>query len=131
MAYQKKSTSRSKKATKASEELEVVASAETPACCKDCDEKIEAVSQSVAALESKLKGILEGIEAASKLKAELDEAKLKLAAEVNELKEKAKSWKEKADTNNDGSLDWEELFRYVTERKSGRSPSRARKNAQK
>ena len=50
----------------------------------------------------------------------MDEAKLKLGAEVNELKEKAKSWKEKADTNNDGKLDFEELYSYVYKRMNDR-----------
>ena len=76
----------------------------------------------IADLEKKLKGLLDGIDAASKLKAELDEAKLKLGAEVNELKEKAKSWKEKADTNNDGKLDFEEIYAYVRRRLNSRNP---------
>ena len=134
MAYQKKSTSKAKstKSAKASEEkVETSAAPVSEEWCKSCDAKIEALQSSVSALESKLKGILEGIEAASKLKAELDEAKVKISAEVNELKEKAKSWKEKADSNQDGSLDWEELFQYVMQRKSGRSAARAKKNAKK
>ena len=88
--------------------------------CAKCDAKIAALEKKVESLESKLKGLLDGIEAASKLKADLDEAKLKLGAEVNELKEKAKSWKEKADTNNDGKLDFEELYRYVWARFNSR-----------
>ena len=60
--------------------------------------------------------MLDGIDAASKLKAELDEAKLKLGAEVSELKEKAKSWKEKADSNNDGKVDFNEIYEYVKAR---------------
>ena len=84
--------------------------------CAKCDAKIAALDKKFESLESKLKGILDGIDAASKLKAELDEAKLKLGSEVNELKEKAKSWKEKADTNNDGKLDFEEIYSYVYHR---------------
>ena len=90
--------------------------------CAKCDAKIEAVELKIADLEKKLKGLLDGIDAASKLKAELDEAKLKLGAEVNELKEKAKSWKEKADTNNDGKLDFEEIYAYVRRRLNSRNP---------
>ena len=91
-------------------------------CCVKCDAKIEAVELKIADLEKKLKGLLDGIDAASKLKAELDEAKLKLGAEVNELKEKAKSWKEKADTNNDGKVDFEEVYAYVRRRLTSRNP---------
>ena len=91
-------------------------------CCGKCDAKIEVVELKIADLEKKLKGLLDGIDAASKLKAELDEAKLKLGSEVNELKEKAKSWKEKADTNNDGKVDFEEVYGYVRRRLSSRNP---------
>jgi len=128
MAF-KKSTSKAKSAKATAETVETPAAATSEDCCAKCDSKIADLDSKVADLEKKLKGLLDGIEAASKLKNELDEAKLKLSSEVNELKEKAKSWKEKADTNGDGSLDWEELFRYVSERRSGRSPARARKNA--
>ena len=89
------------------------------------------MEKKIESLESKLKGILEGIDAASKLKADLDEAKLKLNAEVSELKEKAKSWKEKADTNSDGKLDWEELWAYVSERMKGKTHRRAAKSLKK
>ena len=95
--------------------------------CAKCDAKIAALEKKIESLESKLKGLLDGIEAASKLKADLDEAKLKLGAEVNELKEKAKSWKEKADTNNDGSVDFEEIYSYVYKRFNNRSQSKPRK----
>ena len=93
--------------------------------CAKCDAKIAALEKKIESLESKLKGLLDGIEAASKLKADLDEAKLKLGAEVNELKEKAKSWKEKADTNNDGSLSLSEVWEYITLRNQGKSHKRA------
>ena len=128
MAY-KKSTSKEKSAKPADEKVEASAAVASEDCCAKCDTKIADLDKKVADLENKLKGLLDGIEAASKLKDELNEAKLKLSSEVSELKEKAKSWKEKADTNADGSLDWEELFRYVSERRSGKSPARARKNA--
>ena len=118
MAY-KKSTSKAK-AAKADEKVEVAAASED--CCAKCDSKIADLDKKVADLEKKLKGLLDGIDAASKLKNELDEAKLKLSAEVAELKEKAKSWKEKADTNNDGSLDFEEVYAYVRKRLSSRNP---------
>ncbi len=89
--------------------------------CAKCDAKIKAVELKVADLEKKLKGLLDGIEAASKLKADLDEAKLKLGAEVDELKEKAKSWKEKADTNKDGNLSLQEIYSYVYNRLKSRN----------
>jgi len=89
--------------------------------CAECCAKIASLEKKIESLESKLKGLLDGIDAASKLKAELDEAKSKLGAEVNELKEKAKSWKEKADTNNDGKLDFEEIYSYVYSRWNSRS----------
>ena len=88
--------------------------------CAKCEADIKSLEKKIESLESKLKGILDGIEAASKLKADLDEAKLKLGAEVNELKEKAKSWKEKADANSDGKVDFEELYRYVWARFNSR-----------
>ena len=91
-------------------------------CCAKCEVDIADLKKQVSDLESKLKGLLDGIDAASKLKVELDEAKLKLGAEVNELKEKAKSWKEKADTNNDGKVDFEEVYAYVRRRLSSRNP---------
>ena len=94
-------------------------------CCAKCEADIKSLEKKIESLESKLKGILEGIDAASKLKADLDEAKLKLNAEVSELKEKAKSWKEKADKNSDGKLDWEEVWTYVSARIKGNSHSRA------
>jgi len=91
-------------------------------CCAKCEVDIADLKKQVSDLESKLKGLLDGIDAASKLKVELDEAKLKLGAEVNELKEKAKSWKEKADTNNDGKVDFEEVYAYVRRRLTSRRP---------
>ena len=60
------------------------------------------------------------VDAIDYFEAELDEAKLKLGAEVSELKEKAKSWKEKADSNKDGKLDFEEIYTYVRKRMSSR-----------
>ena len=118
MAY-KKSTSKAK-AAKAEEKVEVAAASEE--WCAKCDAKIADLDKKVSDLEKKLKGLLDGIDAASKLKAELDEAKLKLSGEVAELKEKAKSWKEKADTNGDGSVDFEELYKYVWNRFKSRNP---------
>ena len=85
-------------------------------CCAKCEADIKSLEKKIESLESKLSGIIDGIEAASKLKSELDEAKLKLSSEVSELKEKAKSWKEKADSNNDGKLDFEEIYSYVWKR---------------
>ena len=117
MAY-KKSTSKAK-AAKADEKVEVAAASED--CCAKCDSKIADLDKKVSDLEKKLKGLLDGIDAASKLKAELDEAKLKLSAEVKELQEKAKGWKEKADTNKDGSVDFEELYKYVYRRLRSRN----------
>jgi len=100
-------------------------------CCAKCEADIKSLEKKIESLESKLSGILEGIEAASKLKSELDEAKLKLSSEVSELKEKAKSWKEKADANNDGKVDLEEIWNYVCGRRDGKSHSRAKRYMKK
>ena len=122
MAY-KKSTSKAKSAKAAAETVETPAAAAAEDCCAKCDSKIADLDKKVADLEKKLKGLLDGIAAASKLKSELDEAKLKLSAELGELKEKAKSWKEKADTNSDGKLDLEEIYSYVWKRRKSRNPN--------
>ena len=122
MAY-KKSTSKAKSAKAAAETVEAPAAKASEDCCVKCESQIADLGKKVADLESKLKGLLAGIEAASKLKSELDEAKLKLSAEVSELKEKAKSWKEKADTNNDGKLDLEEVYSYIWKRRRSRNPN--------
>ena len=96
-------------------------------CCAKCDVKIADLEKKVSDLESKLKGLLEGIEAASKLKAELDEAKLKLGSEVKELQENAKSWaqktKENIDTNKNGKIDFEEIYSYIFRRFRSRNPN--------
>tara|TARA_R110001592_G_scaffold202984_1_gene452686 strand:+ start:606 stop:968 length:363 start_codon:yes stop_codon:yes gene_type:complete len=89
--------------------------------CAKCDAKIEVLQNKVASLEASLKGVLEAISKATKVKSELDEVKAKLGAEVNELKEKAKSWKEKADTNSDGKVDFEEVYAYIRKRMSSRN----------
>ena len=89
--------------------------------CAKCDAKIEVLQNKVASLEASLKSVLEAISKAAKVKSELDEAKAKLGAEVNELKEKAKSWAEKADTNNDGKVNLEEIYAYVKRRTGSRS----------
>ena len=106
------------------EAVEETPKAEVPECCKSCDEEIAKLKGQIAGLESKLQGLIAGIEAASKLKGELDEAKLKLGSEVKELQENAKSWvakqKEAADTNNDGKVDFEEIYSYVYNRLKGR-----------
>ena len=109
MAFKNKSSSSAKEETVA----EAAKTEHDGHCHEEMDAKIAALEGKVSDLESKLKGLLDGIEAASKLKNELDEAKLKLSSEVNELKEKAKSWKEKADTNNDGHLSLQEIYEYV------------------
>jgi len=86
--------------------------------CAKCDAKIEALEKKVAELESQLGGLgdaLEGLTNSYKL------GKDKLVSEVQELKEKAKSWKEKADTNKDGKVDFEEIYLYVKRRLSSRS----------
>jgi chromosome segregation ATPase len=110
--------SNSKKAAAPKEKAAPKADAD---CCVKCDAKIASLEKKVAALEASLKGVLEALNAASKVKSELDEAKAKLSAEVNELKEKAKSWKEKADTNNDGKVDFEEVYGYVRRRMASRN----------
>ena len=90
-------------------------------CCAKCEADIKSLEKKIESLESKLSSILDGIEAASKLKSELDEAKLKLSSEVSELKEKAKSWKEKADANSDGKVDLNEVYQYVKRRLQSRN----------
>ena len=89
--------------------------------CSKCDAKIEALQSKVAQLEASLKGVLEAISKAAKVKSELDEVKAKLGAEVNELKEKAQSWAEKADTNSDGKVDFEEIYEYIKRRTNSRN----------
>lgn len=84
--------------------------------CAKCDAKIEALEKEVSALKSQLAGVLASVEALTQVKSDLDEAKAKIGAEVNELKEKAKSWKEKADTNSNGKLELEEIWNYVYRR---------------
>ena len=115
----RKSTSKAK-----TEAVEETPKAEAPECCKSCDEEIAKLKGQIAGLENKLQGLIAGIEAASKLKAELDEAKLKLGSEVKELQDNAKSWatkqKEAADTNGDGELDFEEIYSYVWSRLKSR-----------
>ena len=95
-------------------------------CCAKCEADIKSLEKKIESLESKLAGLIEGIEAASKLKAELDEARLKLGSEVKELKENAKSWltkqKEAIDSNNDGKVDLEEIYSYVRRRMTSRYP---------
>lgn len=73
--------------------------------CAKCDAKIAALEKEVNELKSQLAGLLAAAGAVDAVK-----------AEVNELKEKAKSWKEKADTNNDGKLNFEEIYAYVYRR---------------
>ena len=89
--------------------------------CAKCDAKIEALEKEVSALKSQLAGVLASVEALTQVKSDLDEAKAKISAEVNELKEKAKSWKQKADTNNDGQLSLQEIYEYVRRRMSSRT----------
>ena len=116
----RKSTSKAKSAIG-----EEVSSATDPECCKACDEEIAKLKSQISGLENKLQGLINGIEAASKLKSELDEAKVKLGSEVRELQENAKSWvtkqKEAADTNNDGKVDFEEVYAYVFRRLRSRN----------
>ncbi len=90
--------------------------------CAKCDAKIEALEKKILDLESKLAGVLSSVSALAQVKNDLDEAKSKIGAEVQELKERAKSWKEKADKNNDGKLDFEEVYAYVKRRLSSRNP---------
>ena len=68
---------------KAAPKAKVAPKADSDGCAK-CDAKITALEKEVNELKSQLAGLLEGIEAASKLKAELDEAKEKLGSEVSE-----------------------------------------------
>ena len=93
-------------------------------CCAKCEADIKSLEKKIESLELKLAGILDGIEAASKLKAELDEAKLKLSSEVKDLQENAKSWvtkqKEAMDSNKDGKVDFEEVYSYIYKRMNSR-----------
>ena len=76
MAFKKSSS----KAKAAKEEVSEAAKTEHDAHChEELDAKIAALEGKVSDLEKKLKGLLDGIEVASKLKNELDEAKLKLS----------------------------------------------------
>ena len=100
-------------------------------CCAKCEVDIANLRKQVSDLENKLKGLFEGIDAASKLKGELEEAKEKLGSEVKELQENAKSWvqktKESMDSNNDGKVDLEEIYSYVWKRMRDRRRSVPRK----
>jgi len=82
-----------------------VASKADADCCVKCDAKIASLEKEVSELKSQLAGLLAASDAIDAVK-----------SEVSELKEKAKSWKEKADTNNDGKLDFEEIYKYVYRR---------------
>ena len=77
--------------------------------CAECCAKIVSLEKEVNELKSQLSGLLTASDAIDKVK-----------SEVSELKEKAKSWKEKADTNHDGKLDFEEIYAYVCKRMSDR-----------
>lgn len=82
--------------------------------------KIASLEKKVVDLESKLAGVLNSVNTLSEVKNELEEAKAKLGSEVKELKENAKSWmtkqKESIDTNGDGKIDMEEIYKYVSHR---------------
>jgi len=96
----------------------------------EANAKIASLEKKVADLESKLAGVLASVEALAQLKGDLDAlsskyeaGKAKIGSEVQELKEKAKSWKEKADVNNDGKVDLEEVYSYVVRRFQSRNSS--------
>ena len=76
--------------------------------------KIASLEKKVAELENQLGGLGDAVES---LTNSYNAGKEKLVSEVNELKENAKSWatkkKEAMDTNNDGKVDLEEVYRYV------------------
>jgi len=86
----------------------------------EANAKIASLEKKVADLESKLAGVLASVEALAQVKSDLDEAKIKIGAEVSDLKEKAKSWKQKADVNNDGQLSLQEIYSYVVKRMNRR-----------
>ena len=65
----RKSSSKAK-----SEAVEETPKAIEPECCKSCEADIAELKGQIATLESKLQGLIAGIEAASKLKSELDES---------------------------------------------------------
>tara|TARA_B100000287_G_scaffold388780_1_gene398339 strand:+ start:50 stop:484 length:435 start_codon:yes stop_codon:yes gene_type:complete len=138
MAFQKKSTSKAKssKTSKAAAEKpaeENVTAATGDHSHKALESKLTAVEAKVSELETKLKGILTSLEALAQVKNDLDtlasqyeSGKAKLGAEVQELKENAKSWvtkqKEAMDTNNDGKVNFEEIYEYVWNRTRSRTP---------
>ena len=70
--------------------------------CAKCDAKIAALEKEVNELKSQLAGLLAASDA-------LDKVKL----EVSELKEKAKTLKEKIDSNADGKVDMYEIWQYI------------------
>ena len=138
MAFQKKSTSKAKtsKTSKAAVEKpaeENVAAEKENHSHEALEAKVASIEVKISNLEAKLKGILSSIEALAQVKEELDtlasqveSGKAKLGAEVQELKENAKSWvtkkKEAMDTNNDGKIDFEEIYEYVWNRTRSRAP---------
>ena len=95
----------------------------------DLESKIVSLESKVAALEGKLAAVLTSVEALAQVKNDLDEAKAKLTSEVKELRENAKSWvtkqKEAIDTNNDGQLDFNEIYNYISFRSGGKNHNQA------
>tara|TARA_Y100000593_G_scaffold37696_1_gene73099 strand:+ start:311 stop:721 length:411 start_codon:yes stop_codon:yes gene_type:complete len=91
----------------------------------DLESKIASLESKVEALEGKLAKVLASIEALAQVKKDLDEVKAKLGSEVKELRENAKSWvtkqKEAIDTNQDGKIDFEEIYEYVKWRTFGKT----------
>lgn len=93
-------------------------------CHEELDAKIEALEGKVSDLENKLKGLLEDIEAASKIKGELELVKSHLSAEIKELSSKASAQVvSKLDANGDGKINFEEVYSYVHARMKSRDPN--------
>jgi len=85
--------------------------------CAECCDKIASLEKQVAELESQLGGLGDAL---ASLTSNYNAGKEKLVSEVNELRENAKSWvtkqKEAMDSNNDGKIDFEEIYSYVFKR---------------
>jgi chromosome segregation ATPase len=125
MASFKKGYSKKSEATEEieSSEVEVLPAEASEHSHADLEAKLVALEVKVSSLESKLTGLLESIEAASKIKSELEQVKSHLSAEIKELSSKASAQVVSSlDANGDGKIDFEEVYSYVHNRMKSRSP---------